>query len=136
MHSFPRPVRQVVEAWLLWAAWQSDPANDGQDNHELIGFMELDELVHEHPEHAWPCILATVADARAQPFLGLLAAGPIEDLLSIHGATFIDRVEREARQNPRFAWTLGGVWQLQMTDEIWARVQQVWDRRGWDGIPG
>nr|WP_156089043.1 hypothetical protein [Paucibacter sp. KBW04] len=48
---------------------------------------------------------------------------------------FIERVEQLARQDPVFAWTLGVVWQCQMTDEIWARVQQVWDRRGWDGIP-
>jgi len=131
----PLPVDRVVEEWLLWATWQSDPENKGRQNDELIGFDEFDWIVREHPEHAWQCILATVADPRALPFLGILAAGPIEDLLGIHGDAFIERVEHHALQNPTFAWTLGGVWQCQMTNGIWSRVQQVWDCRGWDGMP-
>ncbi len=131
----PLPVHEVVAEWLSWATWQSQPANKGKQNDELIGFDEFDWIVRKHPEHAWQYILATVADPRAQPFLGILAAGPIEDLIGLHGDAFIVRLEQEARQNPLFAWTLGGVWKCQMTDEIWARVQQVWNRRDWDGIP-
>jgi hypothetical protein len=131
----PLPVPSVVDEWLRWAAWPSDPDNKGKQNEELIGFDEFDWVVREHPEHAWQCILATLADARAKPYLGILAAGPVEDLLSHHGSAFIERVENEARRNPNFAWLLGGVWRFQMTKEIWTRVQAVWDRRGWDGIP-
>jgi hypothetical protein len=58
----------------------------------------------------------------------------VEDLLSQHGPSFIDRVEHEARSNPKFAYLLGGVWRLEITDEVWQRVQKVWDRRGWDGL--
>lgn len=131
----PLPVDRVVDEWLQWAAWQTDPRNHGKQNTELIGFDEFDYVVRTHPEHAWQCILATVAEARSQPYLGVLAAGPMEDLLGLHGSAFIERVELEARKNPKFAWMLGGVWQCQMTDEIWNRVQRVWNRRGWDGIP-
>lgn len=130
-----QPVRQVIDDWLLWATWQSDPGNEGKQDDELIGFDELDWLVRKHPDHAWMCILAAVADHRTKPFLGLLAAGPLEDLLGIHGEAFIERIEQEARRDPLFAWTLRGVWQCQMTDAVWSRVQSVWDRRGWDGIP-
>jgi len=59
----------------------------------------------------------------------------IEDLLSMHGDKFIDRIEAEARTDPSFAKLLGGVWKSQMSDQLWERVQAVWDRRGWDGIP-
>ena len=117
----PQPVCRVVEEWIVWATWQNDSENQGKVNAELIGFDEFDWVVRQHPEHAWECILATVADPRAKPYLGTLAAGPIEDLLGLHGDTFIDRVEQEARRSPLFAWTLGAVWQCQMTDEIWAR---------------
>ncbi|WP_423221938.1 DUF6869 domain-containing protein [Ideonella margarita] len=131
----PLPVDRLVEEWLLWATWQRDPQNHGRHNDDLIGFDEFDWVVRKHPEHAWQSIVATVSDPRAEPFLGVLAAGPMEDLLGYHGPSFIERVEVEARRNPQFAWMLGGVWQCQMSDEIWARVQKVWDRRGWDGIP-
>jgi hypothetical protein len=131
----PFPVSRLVEDWLLWAAWANDSKKDGTKNPHGVGFDEFDWVVREHPEHAWKTILAVVADSRAKPFLGTLAAGPMEDLLSYHGEAFIDKVEAEARNNPEFAWMLGGTWQFQMSEEIWARVQLVWDRRGWDGIP-
>lgn len=131
----PLPIPQLVEEWLLWANWQADPQHKGMPDKDLIGFDEFQWIVKEHPEHAWQGILATLADKRATPFLPILAAGPLEDLLSYHGQAFIERVEIEAKQNKDFAWLLGGVWQFEMSDEIWARVQAAWNRRGWDGIP-
>ena len=65
----------------------------------------------------------------------VLAAGPIEDLLAKHGADFIDRVEAEARNDPNFAKVLGGVWKNEMPADVWARLQAVWDRKGWDSVP-
>lgn len=133
--TLPLPVPQLVEEWILWASWQTAPENKGTRNDELIGFDEFEWIVREHPEHAWKCILSALSDSRAKPHLATLAAGPLEDLLSYHGAAFIERVEREARLNPEFASLLGGVWQFQMSAEVWARVQEIWDRRGWDGVP-
>jgi hypothetical protein len=64
-----------------------------------------------------------------------LSAGEIENLLSSNGTEIISLVEDEARRNPNVAKLLGGVWKNQMNDEVWSRLQAVWDRRGWDGIP-
>jgi hypothetical protein len=64
-----------------------------------------------------------------------LSAGEIEDLLSRNGKEIISLVEDEARRNPTVAKLLGGLWKHRMTDEVWSRLQAVWDRRGWDGIP-
>jgi hypothetical protein len=55
--------------------------------------------------------------------------------LAQHGDNFIDRVEAMAQSDPEFAKVLGGVWQNSMSDALWQRIQVVWDRRGWDGIP-
>ncbi len=57
----------------------------------------------------------------------------MEQLLGRYGAKFIDRVETQARVDPKFAKLLGGVWQSTMSPDIWSRVQAVWDRRGWNG---
>jgi hypothetical protein len=64
-----------------------------------------------------------------------LSAGAVEDLLSRNGTEMIPLVEAEARRDPSLAKLLGGVWKNRMTDEVWSRLQAVWDRRGWDGIP-
>jgi hypothetical protein len=54
--------------------------------------------------------------------LGHVAAGPLENLLSRYGDKVIDRVEAEARTDPRFARTLRSVYRLTMSDQIWRRV--------------
>jgi hypothetical protein len=125
------PIPELLEAWRLWAAAQ----RSGADTTELTGWMEFNWAVEEDPEHAWSAILAALEDPRMEASLDVLAAGPLEDLLSLHGDRFIERVERTARSDPKFAWLLGGVWQSKMTLDIWARVQAVRDERGWDGVP-
>jgi hypothetical protein len=95
--------------------------------------MEPVDDSREYPERAWKFILLALTTPLCEPHLGVLAAGPLEYLLSYHGTEFIERVEAQAKINQKFAHLLGGVWQFQMTEEVWFRVQKVCDHRGWDG---
>ncbi len=92
-------------------------------------------LWNGHPEEVWRAILAIHRLDQSPQIDQILSAGLIEDLLAQYGDRFITRIEREAQRDPTFAYTLGGVWQNSMSDENWRRLQAVWDRRGWDGIP-
>lgn len=132
----PLPLLQLLDEWLRWAEWTSSEPRDEAMATELIGWHEFDWAVQDYPELAWQAIVTALEQPRMEAHLGLLAAGPLEDLLSKHGPAFIDRVEALARADPKFAWVLGGVWQHTMPESLWLRVQSVWDRRGWDGNPG
>lgn len=129
----PLPVPEVLKAFREWAEWARAHPGEQNPSGELTGWFEFNWLVEDYPEQAWLAILAALEDPRMESSLGVLAAGPLEDLLSLHGEVFILRVEEMTRSNPKFAWLLGGVWQSQMTEDVWRRVQDVWDRRGWDG---
>jgi hypothetical protein len=86
----------------------------------------LDDLSQHNPEACWAVILEILdtIDARPEnPLFQVLAAGELEDLLSDQ-PHIIDRVEAEARRNPKFSLLLGGVWEGGMTPEVWARVQK------------
>ena len=83
------------------------------------------DAVHDEPEIAWPAILQILERELTEDQTSVLAAGPLEDLLAVHGLQFIERVEREAERSPRFNHLLGGVWQNQMSQEIWERVQKA-----------
>jgi hypothetical protein len=83
-------------------------------------------MTHERPEDGRAFILEVLASDNSTPVVESLSAGPLEDLLTYHGATLIDRVEAEARRNPKFASLLGGVWKNAMSDDTWRRVQGVW----------
>lgn len=92
------------------------------------------ELERENPEILWTMILLIHSLApKDAVVIENLSAGPLEMLLANHGNKMIDVVEAEAKRNGAFANLLGGVWKNRMTDEIWARVQAVCDRGGWDG---
>jgi hypothetical protein len=125
-----RPIDYLMECWAR--GWSSDPVEKAA--HDWACMEPVDDA-RDNPERAWQCILYALDNPHCGPHLGVLAAGPLEDLLSHHGAAYIDRVETLAKDNPKFAWLLGGVWRFQMSDEVWDRVQKVWDRRGWDGNP-
>jgi hypothetical protein len=77
------------------------------------------------PEIAWQAVLRLLEQDLSMAQTSVLAAGPIESLLSWHGTRFIGRVEAEAQRNPAFAYLLAGVWRQGMSDEIWQRVQSV-----------
>jgi hypothetical protein len=89
------------------------------------GEYTLFDACTEEPEIAWLAILEISRRNLTDEQKSLLAAGPLETLLSWHGSDFIDRVESEAKSNSKFNDLLGGVWQHDMPDEIWDRIQKV-----------
>ncbi|HTV14933.1 MAG TPA: hypothetical protein VME68_09470 [Acidobacteriaceae bacterium] len=117
-----------------WIAYWHAP--DGSPERAALSrATDLYELEYHDPETLWSLILAIHHKDQSIPIQQVLSAGPIENLLAKHGDAFIDRVESEARRDPSFAKVLGGVWRNSMSDSVWHRLQAVWDRRGWDGIP-
>ena len=92
-------------------------------------------LVRADPDGGWFLVLEVLRLDSSKEILEILSAGPLEDLLAQHGPYVIGRVEAEAKVNPGFAKLLGGVWKNAMSDEVWSRVQDAWDRKGWDGTP-
>lgn len=130
----PLPLPELLDEWFRWAEWISTPGKDESLADGLIGWSEFDWAVNDYPELAWQAIVTAMKQPRMQPYLGILAAGPLEDLLSLHGEAFIERVEKKAAAEQQFAWLLGGVWQYNMSEELWSRVVAVRDLRGWDAL--
>ena len=75
-----------------------------------------------HAGTVWRFILKVVAKQPSEWTLGMLAAGPIEDLIGVSGDEYIERIEAEARRDPLFRRTLHGVWQTTSRQEVWDRV--------------
>lgn len=105
-------LNKIVEDWLFQSQFEDCDA-------------AMLDIVYDEPELAWLAILQTLTHDQTAEQLALLAAGPLEILLSTHGPRFIDRVEHEAKHNERFNHLLGGVWQCLTPEDIWNRVQTV-----------
>lgn len=122
----------LAESWIAFTL----APKDSPEYENLFWVFDREwELINQQPEIGWRLILKILSVNHSNTIQGNLAAGPLEDLLSKHSNNFIERVELEAKSNPTFAQLLGGVWQFTMSDDIWERVQAVWNRSGWDGIP-
>lgn len=80
-------------------------------------------LLQALPELAWEITVDIIERAPSDDALGFIAASPLEDLLSKDGPEFIDRVETRAAQNRKFARALGMLKRLEMTEDVWRRVQ-------------
>lgn len=161
--SHPAPGRSPTAAWrngrqgpgvtstshtpdALAADWTACGGNVASEASNGLAQLLLTDFLREQPQLAWDAILLIVkaysqADlysdiaTQAQQVFGTLAAGPVEDLLSLHGRDFIDRFEREARADRRMAWVLGGVWRFDMGDEVWNRVRNAADDSHWNPMP-
>ena len=120
----------LAETWVAHFLAPSEASRAS----DMIG-GQVWQLCANEPERAFLFVLEVLRRDRSKKIFGVLSAGPLEDILANHGETMIERVEAEARSSPLFAKLLGGVWQNEMSDEVWRRVQVVWDRSGWDGIP-
>jgi hypothetical protein len=121
----------LADAWISYYL-----AAKGSHEREMAAWAtDLYELEYNDPETLWLLILAIHGKDQSARIQEVLSAGPVEDLLTKHGDKFIERVEARARQDSTFAKLLGGVWKNRMSEDNWIRVQAVWDRHGWDGIP-
>jgi hypothetical protein len=65
-------------------------------------WQRMQEYVRTDPPKAWQLTLQLIAAAPDNGSLGLVAAGPLEDLLYARGQLFIDELERLASSDPKF----------------------------------
>lgn len=118
----------VIDAWIA-----AQEAEEGSPEYEK-SFWAVGEVIDwglgpevGKPELLWRFILSAYKRDFSERVAAVLAAGPIEDLLSEFGPDYIARVEELARKDGRFKWLLGGVWRLGMTDEVWRRLESARD---------
>jgi len=107
-----------VDAYIEGQQRQNPPNQNDPLWWAVNRFWEAD------PEDCWLAILATLSREPPAKVLGVLAAGPLEDLIECHGPRFIERIETESRRNPAFRDLLSGVWKSS-TPEVWARVEDA-----------
>ncbi|WP_420341875.1 DUF6869 domain-containing protein [Paenirhodobacter sp.] len=111
----------TVEA--LADLWLTDHLTDDGDPEEMawsdLCVFELDA----HPEVLFAFILRAIRKAENPWQVGLIAAGPLEDLLTVQGPAYIDRLEDQARRSARMRYALTGVWTQDLPEEdVRARI--------------
>jgi hypothetical protein len=108
-----------IEAQLL-------PQGEVGADHPLWWAIERTQLPEtlERAEEVWEFLLEALSLSPPDKVIGMLGAGPMEDLLDDWGPEFIDRIEAEAARSAAFRKMLGRVWESG-PPAVWARVQSL-----------
>ncbi|NOJ41618.1 DUF6869 domain-containing protein [Bradyrhizobium australiense] len=117
----------VAELARAWVEQYSKSERDRDDNFFTMMDYERD-LREEDPDKAIDLIVEILKIETNPVLLSLLAAGPLEDIISMET---IERIEREAIANKRFRDLLGGVWYYRAAAELKARLDALVGQNRW-----
>ena len=108
----------------VWVDQAAKPFKDHDHNWQDFHHYER-ELVDNDPDAALDLVIA-VLRIETNPFLlSVLAAGLLENLISMQ---VMNRIEREAAADSRFLALLGGVWYSSKPDDVKARLGAILER--------
>jgi len=116
-----------AEIARVWIAQNECPSKDRDRNWSTLRDYE-GELRANDPERALAIILEVLKLETNPNMLSYLAAGPLEDLITLET---IDMIEAEAKRNARFKELLGGVWYYTAPDELKARLDAIVQGQHW-----
>jgi hypothetical protein len=126
-HPLDCAAMSVAELARAWVEQYSKSDRDRDGNFFVMMDYES-ELREEDPDKAIDLIVEILGIETNPVLLSLLAAGPLEDVISMNT---IDRIEREAKVNTRFHDLLGGVWYYRASDELKARLDALVGDKRW-----
>jgi hypothetical protein len=115
------PSLSAQELAKVWIEQSGKPDKDRNAPWSDLRDYERDLVEHE-PDRMLDMILEVLKIETNPHMLAFLAAGPLEDAISMNT---IDRVEREAAANVSFRHLLGGVWYYSAPDELKARLDTL-----------
>jgi hypothetical protein len=113
----------LAELARAWIEQKCKPRKDQDDNWTVLCDYELD-LTENDPDRMIDLILEILKIESNSRVLSYLAAGPLEDVISMKT---IDRIEHEAA-DPAFRDLLEGVWYWNEADELKARLDAILGR--------
>ncbi len=113
---------QFVKSWM---AIQDALAGTEAYEKNFWAHEQLADLCEDKPQDAWEVILALVGEAKSEPLLEAIGAGPLQELMALHGEEYIARVEREAAGNAPFRRAMAGAWLDRDDTPVWARFYEI-----------
>ena len=121
-------IEQIAEQWI--EAWsEGKVAAVCPDD----GDSALDwDLPRQDPHKSLDAILVVlskISNASDNRLLGLLAAGPLEDLLHENGESVVKRIEENAKNNPSFKKLLNGVWDSEVKESVKTQLAKYMNER-------
>jgi hypothetical protein len=124
------PIGELADTWR---ALQHVGLRDKTDG-TWTTFRYFDALPHEQPDRALDLMLSVLKRETDTSVLMQLGDKFTPALLIAHGPALIDRLEREAADNPGLRWLLGSVIWWTEDEALEARLWAIADKDGWRAV--
>ena len=108
----PAEQDRIVSAWFI-----------RQRHHWCM--RALRDLIYRDPETAWAIVVRLVLEAPDNSILLNVAGGPLEELLTRHGARLVRRAEQLARVSREFQYALKNVWLPDSHSSVTRRLETL-----------
>ncbi|WP_462158252.1 DUF6869 domain-containing protein [Pseudoalteromonas sp. GB56] len=116
---------EITEKFILdWIEYNNSDREDSEENHYTDDFL-IDLVLDRRHAELWDFVIRTYDRDLTDTALAVLAAGALEDALSMRGELYISQVEELCKTQPRFKKLLAGVWRNNISQDVWDRMSKV-----------
>ena len=121
-------IQDLARNWIRYQeAWERVGGPCRECTELQWAYNLVDDMVIDRPEESWQLILTVRRLNRTTVIEQMLAAAVFEDLMSVYGATLIDRVEAEVKRDPTFVGVIRSSYKAHMSEEVWSRLKAIAD---------
>lgn len=113
---------EELNAWVNAYIEVHESENSANEQHECYWAIEkFADMEMDHPDLNWAAMLQIISLSTSENVIDNLAAGPLEELVELHGVEYINRIEKAAQTNLNFRFLLREL--IETTDKnIWSRI--------------
>jgi len=119
-------VENLADQWIAEILSTSVPTeSDGHDETAESASDIALHLAYRSTEAAWAFVERVLVKTTSTKVLGLLAAGILEELITLDDANSIPKLRGLVERHPVLAEVLNGVWQGDTSDATWQEVLRL-----------
>jgi len=119
-------IDKLIDEWIDFQyKMKKAKSNEEEDEIEMYDVELMDCILEKNPKLGISIILKILEKDKRGELYPILAADLLEDLLSLHGNFIIDDIQKLAEKNLKFKKLLGGVWQGEMSKDLYAKIINI-----------
>lgn len=109
--------KESLDAWASAYIKAQSAGPVSREDANWWAIRKFDEAADLEPELCWTAILAVLRKSPNDNVVAAIGAGPLEDLIQLHGPDFVEVIAAEAEHNPSLGAALQKVWLESSEDE-------------------
>jgi hypothetical protein len=118
-------LHRVLDRELVVRTWVAYQQLHNTDADEFWAWEAVSDACNDSHDEHWSLILDLLNASPDDAVVAMVGVGPIEDWIGGGWEEGVQRIEAEARRNPRLRQALDGIWIDGIPEEFFARIERA-----------